>query len=61
MIDLEAEPVCARQWRGDIINTMHRAFAGRGQDRGITDYVIDADATSFRSSGASSAPDCMTN
>src|SRR5215471_8330716 len=27
--------------RGDIIKTMHRAFTGRGQDRGIADYVID--------------------
>ncbi len=25
---------------------MHRAFTGRGQDRGITDYLIDADAAS---------------
>jgi hypothetical protein len=24
----------------------HRAFTGRGQDGGITDYVIDADTTS---------------
>ena len=31
--------------RGDIIKTMHRAFAERGQDRGIADYVIDAGAT----------------
>jgi hypothetical protein len=29
--------------RGDIIKTMHRAFTDRGQDRGIADYVIDAD------------------
>lgn len=28
--------------RGDIIKTMHRAFAERGQDRGVGDYVIDA-------------------
>ncbi len=27
--------------RGDIIKTMHRAFAERGQDRGVSDYVID--------------------
>jgi type IV secretory pathway VirD2 relaxase len=27
--------------RGDIIKTMHRAFAERGQDRGLADYVID--------------------
>ncbi|MEO3434503.1 DUF3363 domain-containing protein [Inquilinus sp. CAU 1745] len=28
--------------RGDIIKTMHRAFAERGEDRGVADYVIDA-------------------
>lgn len=28
--------------RGDIIRTMHRAFADRGEDRGVTDFVIDA-------------------
>jgi type IV secretory pathway VirD2 relaxase len=28
--------------RGDIIKTMHRVFAERGQDRGVSDYVIDA-------------------
>ncbi|MBB3810077.1 relaxase/mobilization nuclease domain-containing protein [Pseudochelatococcus contaminans] len=27
--------------RGDIIKTMHRAFAGRGEDRGFSDFVID--------------------
>jgi type IV secretory pathway VirD2 relaxase len=27
--------------RGDIIKTMHRAFTGRGQDRGVADYAID--------------------
>jgi len=27
--------------RGDIIKTMHRAFAERGQDRGFTDFAID--------------------
>jgi type IV secretory pathway VirD2 relaxase len=27
--------------RGDIIKTMHRAFIGRGQDRGISDYIIE--------------------
>jgi type IV secretory pathway VirD2 relaxase len=32
--------------RGDIIKTMHRAFTERGQDRGISDYVIDTDAAS---------------
>lgn len=31
--------------RGDIIKTMHRAFAEQGQDRGIGDYVIDSAAT----------------
>src|SRR3546814_17716078 len=34
--------------RGDIIKTMHRVFTERGQDRGVTNYVIDA--------GASGAP-----
>lgn len=29
--------------RGDIIKTMHRAFAERDQDRGIADYAIGAD------------------
>ncbi|SDH02602.1 relaxase/mobilization nuclease domain-containing protein [Pelagibacterium luteolum] len=28
--------------RGDIIKTMHRAFAERGEDRGVANYVIDA-------------------
>jgi type IV secretory pathway VirD2 relaxase len=28
--------------RGDIIKTMHRAFSERGQDRGYSDFVIDA-------------------
>lgn len=28
--------------RGDIIKTMHRAFTERGQDRGITDYMIES-------------------
>jgi type IV secretory pathway VirD2 relaxase len=32
--------------RGDIIKTMHRAFTERGQDRGITDYVIDTGTAS---------------
>ena len=32
--------------RGDIIKTMHRPFTERGQDRGIADYVIDADTAS---------------
>jgi type IV secretory pathway VirD2 relaxase len=47
MIGLEAEPVLRDLgMRGDIIRTMHRAFTGRGQDRGIADYVIDADTAS---------------
>src|SRR5260370_14405385 len=32
--------------RHDIINTMHRAFTERGQDRGIADYAIDTDPAS---------------
>jgi type IV secretory pathway VirD2 relaxase len=32
--------------RGDIIKTMHRAFAKRGQDRGIADYVIETTPSS---------------
>ncbi len=28
--------------RGDIIKTMHRAFAERGQERGVADYVIES-------------------
>src|SRR5690606_25595755 len=28
--------------RGDIIKTMHQAFSQRGQDRGVSDYVIDS-------------------
>ncbi|MES0110047.1 DUF3363 domain-containing protein [Mesorhizobium sp. M0013] len=28
--------------RGDIIKTMHRAFAKRGQDRGVADFAINA-------------------
>ena len=31
--------------RGDIIKTMHRAFAGRDQDRGFSDFVIDDSAS----------------
>ncbi len=27
--------------RDDIIKTMHRAFAAKGQDRGFTDFVVD--------------------
>lgn len=45
MIGLEAErSLRDLGMRGDIIKTMHRAFTERGQDRGITDYVIDAGA-----------------
>jgi type IV secretory pathway VirD2 relaxase len=47
MIGLKAEPVLRDLgMRGDIIKTIHRAFTERGQDRGIADYVIDADAAS---------------
>ncbi|MFC5386835.1 relaxase/mobilization nuclease domain-containing protein [Aquamicrobium segne] len=28
--------------RGDIIKTMHKAFAGLGEERGVTDFTIDA-------------------
>ncbi|WP_297838367.1 DUF3363 domain-containing protein [uncultured Roseibium sp.] len=28
--------------RGDIIKTMHRAFAQRGRDRGVSDFAVDA-------------------
>jgi hypothetical protein len=28
--------------RGDIINTMHRAFTGRGEARCVSDYVIES-------------------
>lgn len=31
--------------RGDIIKTMHRAFAERGQDRGVSDYAVGEDRT----------------
>jgi type IV secretory pathway VirD2 relaxase len=31
--------------RGDIIKAMHRAFTERGQDRGLSDYVIDGDGS----------------
>ncbi len=47
MISPEAEPVLRDLGvRGDIIKTMHRALTGRGQDRGIADYVVDADTAS---------------
>ena len=43
MVGLEAErSLRDLGMRGDIINTMHRAFTERGQDRAIADYVIDA-------------------
>jgi type IV secretory pathway VirD2 relaxase len=48
MIGLKAEPVLRDLgMRGDLIKTMHWAFTGRGQDRGIADYVIDADTASW--------------
>src|SRR3546814_7793561 len=49
MVVLEAErSLRDLGMRGDIIKTMHRVFTERGQDRGVTNYVIDA--------GASGAP-----
>jgi type IV secretory pathway VirD2 relaxase len=43
LVDLQAERTLRDLGaRGDIIKTMHRAFAERGQDRGVSDYVIDA-------------------
>jgi len=46
MIGLEAErKLRDLGQRGDIIKTMHRAFAERGQDRGLRDYVIDGDGS----------------
>jgi len=45
MVGLEAERSLRDiGMRGDIIKTMHRAFAEKGFDRGIGDYVIDAGA-----------------
>lgn len=42
MLGLEAERTLrALGERGDIIKTMHRAFAERGQDRGYSDFAID--------------------
>ncbi|WP_404400567.1 relaxase/mobilization nuclease domain-containing protein [Pelagibacterium halotolerans] len=42
MLGLEAERnLRDLGMRGDIIKTMHRAFAERGMDRGVADYVID--------------------
>jgi type IV secretory pathway VirD2 relaxase len=47
MVALEAERTLRDLgMRGDIIKTMHRAFTERGQDRGITDYVIDTGTAS---------------
>ncbi|MFL4469017.1 relaxase/mobilization nuclease domain-containing protein [Tateyamaria armeniaca] len=44
MLGLEAERTLRDLGeRGDIIKTMHRAFAERGQDRGLSDFAIDAD------------------
>jgi type IV secretory pathway VirD2 relaxase len=43
MIGLEAERTLRDLgMRGDIIKTMHRAFAERSQDRGVGDYSLDA-------------------
>jgi len=42
MLGLEAERTLRDLGeRGDIIKTMHHAFAERGQDRGFTDFAID--------------------
>ena len=47
MVGLEAErSLRDLGLRGDIIKTMHRVFTERGQDRGVANYVIDADASS---------------
>jgi type IV secretory pathway VirD2 relaxase len=47
MVALEAERTLRDLgMRGDIIKTMHRAFAERGKDRGIADYVIDSGTAS---------------
>lgn len=46
MVGLEAErSLRDLGMRGDIIKTMHRAFAEHGEDRGIADYVIDTGAS----------------
>ncbi len=43
MLGLEAERTLRDLGeRGDIIKTMHRAFAERGRDRGFSDFAIDA-------------------
>ncbi len=45
IVGLEAErSLRDLSMRGDIIKTMHRAFADKGLDRGISDYVIDTGA-----------------
>ncbi|OQM76716.1 relaxase/mobilization nuclease domain-containing protein [Manganibacter manganicus] len=45
MVGLEAERTLrALGERGDMIKTMHRAFAERGQDRGFSDFAIDDSA-----------------
>src|SRR3546814_2008361 len=45
MLVLEAERSRRdRGMRGDISKAMHRVFTERGQDRGVTNYVIDAGA-----------------
>lgn len=46
MTRLEAEPTLrALGDRGDIIKTMHRAFAGQGEERPIADYSIANDTS----------------
>lgn len=43
VVGLEAERTLRELgMRGDIIKTMHRAFTGRGQDRGVADYMVDS-------------------
>lgn len=43
MVGIEAEKnLRDLGMRGDIIKTMHRAFAERGQERGVADYVIES-------------------
>jgi Protein of unknown function (DUF3363) len=46
-VGLDAEPTLRDLgMRGDIIKTMHRAFAERGQNRGVADYIIDGGTAS---------------
>jgi hypothetical protein len=47
--------------RGGIIKTMRRAAIERGQDRGISDHVLDSGTASSPIIGASSPPSCMTS